>query len=125
MISTTRLLTSVVVLSAALSAQSLTMTEANMVVATGSVPGSNAAATFDLRADAIAADHGFQHWWFYRLAGDTQEFALKGPATGGVPPHLTPPIAISPTWTRVVCCAPTSTWTSTRQGPPAVCSRAV
>ncbi len=65
------------------------MTEANMVVATGTVPGSNAAATFDLRADAIAADHGFQHWWFYRLAGDTQEFALKGPATGGVPPHLT------------------------------------
>lgn len=62
-----------------------------MAVTTGSVPAGNSAASFDLRADAIAADHGFEHWWFYRLAGDTQEFSLKnsGPVTGGVPPHLT------------------------------------
>jgi hypothetical protein len=42
--------------------------------------------TFDLRADALAVDHGFEHWWYYRVSGDPAELALRslGGVTGGV-----------------------------------------
>jgi hypothetical protein len=86
-----RLLATAVVLSAALSAQALTINEGNLTVRTAAVPAGNSACLFDLKADALAIDHGYAHWWFYRLAGDTQEFALNdsGPVTGGVPPFNT------------------------------------
>lgn len=44
--------------------------------------------TLDLRCDATNTDHGFEHWWYYRVAGDTREFSFRnlGPVTSGVTP---------------------------------------
>lgn len=50
--------------------------------------GSHAPCALDLRCDATNVDHGFEHWWYYRVAGDTREFSLRaiGPLTSGVTP---------------------------------------
>jgi hypothetical protein len=79
-------------LSAALSAQTLTIDDGNTQFATF-VPSltSHLPRQFDLRGDAIAADHGFEHWWYFRVAGDTRESAVRavGGFTGAVAPFLT------------------------------------
>lgn len=41
---------------------------------------------FDLFADALAIDQGVEHWWYYRLDGDTRESALT--TVGGVSPNV-------------------------------------
>lgn len=41
---------------------------------------------FDLVADALAIDQGFEHWWYYRIDGDTRESAVT--STGGVSPNV-------------------------------------
>lgn len=91
-IASSRLLASCVALAAALSAQTLTITDGNMNVTTNAPSAtSHSPAGFSLRADALAINHGFQHWWFYRVAGDTREFAIRniGGMTGGSTPFLT------------------------------------
>lgn len=73
-------------LAAGLSAQ-LTITDANMVVDTSDPSAtSNLPRTINLRSDAIAADQAFEHWWYYRISGDTEESALKdiGVTSGGI-----------------------------------------
>jgi hypothetical protein len=69
-------------LAAAVPAQ-LTVTDGNMNVTTGALSATaQTPRTLALRADAIAVDHGVEHWWYYRVAGDTREFALRN--LGGV-----------------------------------------
>ncbi|MCR9247739.1 MAG: hypothetical protein NXI31_22150 [bacterium] len=77
---------------ASLAAQSLTISEGNLAFTTGApAMTSHAPPTADLRSDALATDHAFQHGWYYRVAGDTREFALRdiGPTSGGVTAFLT------------------------------------
>lgn len=83
---------SAVLLTASLSAQSLTIFEGNTRFAT-----TDASATaltpraFDLRGDALGTDHGFEHWWYFRLAGDAAETPLRsaGGVSGAVAPFNT------------------------------------
>jgi len=79
-------------LSAALSAQALTIADGNMSFTTGVLAAvSHSPPTADLRSDPLAVDHAFEHGWFYRVAGDARELSLRniGPVTGGVTPFLT------------------------------------
>lgn len=56
----------------------LTISDANMEAFTDAPSAaSQLPREFDLRADALAVDHGFEHWWYYRVAGDVHEFALS------------------------------------------------
>ncbi|MCA8953813.1 MAG: hypothetical protein KDE27_30150, partial [Planctomycetes bacterium] len=69
------------------SAQGLTIHSANMTFATGALsPTTPTAPELDLRATAGGPDHGYRHGWFYRLAGDPQEYAFAGlgPSTASV-----------------------------------------
>lgn len=87
----TRAFTTAALLTAAVSAQALTIVDGNMTMTTGALSAtSHSPRAFALRADALATDHGFEHWWYYRVAGDTRESALRdlGPVSGGVPPFL-------------------------------------
>lgn len=87
-----RILATAVALTATLAAQALTVTDGNMVATTGVLSATaQTPRSFDLKADALATDHGFEHWWFYRVAGDTREFALRniGPVAGSVASFLT------------------------------------
>ncbi len=79
-------LVSAACLSAALTAQSLTVSEGNMIVTTGSLSAAlHEPRVFDLKADALVTDHGYEHQWYYRIAGDTRELSLRniGGVTGG------------------------------------------
>lgn len=55
----------------------LTLSDGNMNAVLGTVPATQAAASFSLRADALTTNHGFEQTWFYRVGGDTREFALR------------------------------------------------
>jgi hypothetical protein len=91
-IASSRFLASSVALAAALSAQTLTITDGNMNVSTSSPSAtSHTPVGFSLRADALAINHGYQHWWYYRVAGDTREYAIRniGGMTGASAPFLT------------------------------------
>lgn len=82
----------VAALSAALSAQALLISEGNLRVTTGAPQASSHnPVSLQLRADAIGANHAYEHWWYYRIAGDSRESSLRaiGPVSGGVPSHLT------------------------------------
>jgi hypothetical protein len=69
-------------IAAALPAQ-LTVTDGNMQVVTGALSATlQTPRSLVLRADALAVDHAFEHWWYYRVSGDTREFALRN--LGGV-----------------------------------------
>jgi hypothetical protein len=73
---------------ATLSAQ-LTISDGNMNAVLGALSAtSHNPPALALRADALATNHGFEHWWYYRLAGDPREFSLRsiGPIGGGVTP---------------------------------------
>lgn len=81
-------LVSAAALSTALSAQTLTVTENNMLVTLGALSPTltaNAPRILNLAADAVLTDHGFEHGWYYRVSGDTQESAVHsfGGVTGG------------------------------------------
>lgn len=87
-----RFLASAAALSAALAAQSLTITDGNMSMTTGALSSSSQSPCgFALAADALGTNHAYEHWWYYRVAGDTRENALRaiGPVSGGVTPFLT------------------------------------
>lgn len=84
-------LLSVAALSAALAAQSLTITDGNMLFTTAALSAtSHTPRGADLKADPLAIDHAFEHWWYYRVAGDAREFSFRavGPVAGGVTPFL-------------------------------------
>ncbi len=77
---------------APLAAQNLTIGEGNTSFTT--TPASSTLftpRTFDLRGDALATDHGYEHWWYYRVAGDARELPLRavGGMTGAVAPFGT------------------------------------
>lgn len=79
-------LASASLLSAALSAQVLTVTDSNMLVTLGGLsPSLQSPRLLNLQADALLTDHGFEHGWYYRMAGDPQEYAVRslGGVTGG------------------------------------------
>lgn len=77
-------------LAVAASAQAITVTESNMIVTTGGLSAlSNTPRLFDLKADALLVDHGYEHSWYFRIAGDTSESTFRnvgGVQTGGFGP---------------------------------------
>lgn len=59
-----------------------TITDANLSVTTGALSAtSQSPRSLSLLADALAVDHAFEHWWYYRVAGDTSESALRSVGT--------------------------------------------
>jgi hypothetical protein len=65
----------------------LALTDGNMNVVVGPLSAtSQAPRGLQLRSDAIAINQGYEHWWYYRVAGDTREFSLRnlGGVTSGV-----------------------------------------
>lgn len=75
-----------------LSAQTLTIAEGNTRFSTAAASATSLSPrTFDLRGDALAIDHGYEHWWYFRVAGDAQEMPLRsnGGVTGAVAPFNT------------------------------------
>jgi hypothetical protein len=78
-------------LGTALSAQAFTMVDGNFRVTNGAPSTLQSPCSLALRADALNINHGFEHWWFYRVAGDSRESALRavGPTSGGLAPFLT------------------------------------
>lgn len=67
----------------------LTLTDGNVVYATANPSQvSQQPRPFDLVGDPLQVDHGFEHWWYYRVGSDTREFALRdvGGLVGGVLP---------------------------------------
>jgi hypothetical protein len=75
-------------IAAAIPAQ-LTLTDGNMNAVLGTLPPTaHAPVSFVLRADALALNHAFEHAWFYRVNGDTREFALR--SVGGVTEGVLP-----------------------------------
>lgn len=83
-----RFLLASLAITAAVPAQ-LTISDGNMNAVVG--PLSATAQTppsFALRADALAINHAFEHGWYYRVAGDAREFALRN--LGGVTQAVTP-----------------------------------
>jgi len=92
MIPTIRFLVSAAAISVAASAQALNFFDGNMNVTTGALFAvSHSPPLFDLAADGLAISHGYEHGWYYRVAGDPREYSLRniGPVTGGVPVFLT------------------------------------
>ncbi|HEX6813894.1 MAG TPA: hypothetical protein VF384_19890 [Planctomycetota bacterium] len=82
---TSRVVASALALAVVVPAQ-LIISDGNMNVVTGTLPATQVPTTFDLRGDTLALDHGFEHSWFFRIAGDTREWSLRnvGPVTQGV-----------------------------------------
>ena len=80
-----------IVLAAALAVSSLpaqiTIADANMSV-TSDAPATLSALprSMDLVSDALATDQGFEHWWYFRVDGDSRETPLRtvGGFTEGV-----------------------------------------
>jgi hypothetical protein len=65
------------------------LTDGNLQFRTDALdPVSHLPRTMDLRCDATTTDHGFEHSWYYRVAGDLREFSFRaiGPVTSGVTP---------------------------------------
>jgi hypothetical protein len=65
----------------------LALTDGNMNVVVGPLAAvSQAPRDFQLRSDALAINQGYEHWWYYRVAGDSREFSLRnlGGVTSGV-----------------------------------------
>jgi hypothetical protein len=61
----------------------LNLTDGNLAVSVANASlTSQLPRTFDLRGDALAIDHGWEHQWYFRIAGDAREFALR--SLGGV-----------------------------------------
>ncbi|MBL8724536.1 MAG: hypothetical protein JNK49_10845 [Planctomycetes bacterium] len=75
----------------ALTAQAFTMTEGNFRATNGAPTVTHAPCGLALRSDALNTNHGFEHWWYYRVAGDTRELSLRavGPTSGGLAPFQT------------------------------------
>ncbi|HEB53797.1 MAG TPA: hypothetical protein ENI87_11145 [bacterium] len=64
-------------LAAAVPAQ-LTLTSGNLVFESADpAVASHSPRALDLLSDPLQIDHGYEHWWFYRLAGDTREYSLR------------------------------------------------
>jgi hypothetical protein len=83
---TTDVCAAILVFAAAVPAQ-LTISDGNMNVVTGALsPTSNTPCTLQLRADALQINHAFEHWWYYRIAGDSQETALRSAVAQGITP---------------------------------------
>ncbi len=84
----TRFFVGAMALVAVLPAQ-ITLTDANTQVVLGNLSAtSHLPRSFQLRADALAINHAFEHQWYYRVAGDAREFSFRnlgGVATGVVP----------------------------------------
>jgi hypothetical protein len=82
----TRCLLAAASLAAAVPAQ-LTLTDGNLDAVFGALSAtSHLPPAFELRADALAVNHAFQHGWYFRVAGDTREFSLRdiGGVSGGL-----------------------------------------
>lgn len=63
---------------ASVAAQDLTLTDGNMRHRTAALSAtSHTARAADLRADALNTDHAFAAWWYFRVNGDTREFAFR------------------------------------------------
>ncbi len=76
-------------LSVAIPAQALTLSDGNMNFVTGILSATaQTPRTLALRADALAINHGFEHWWYYRIAGDPREFSFRN--LGGVTSSVAP-----------------------------------
>lgn len=73
---------SAALLSVAVSAQ-VTIADGNTNAVFGSLSAtSQLPPDFELRGDVLLTNHAFQHGWYYRVAGDTQEFSFRN--IGGV-----------------------------------------
>jgi len=86
MLRTTDACAAILVFAAVVPAQ-LTISDGNMNVVSGALsPTAQTPCTLQLRSDATLVNHAFEHWWYYRVAGDTQEFALRnvGTVTQGI-----------------------------------------
>ncbi len=69
----------------------LTIADGNMNVVTGVLSAAaQTPRTLDLSGDALAINHGFEHWWYYRIVGDPREWSLRnlGPVSEGVTASL-------------------------------------
>jgi hypothetical protein len=67
----------------------IALTDGNTSTVLGPLaPLSVAPPAFALRGDALTTNHGYQHGWYYRVAGDTREFSLR--AIGGVTSGVVP-----------------------------------
>ncbi|MEO6596136.1 MAG: hypothetical protein ABIP94_15420 [Planctomycetota bacterium] len=64
-----------------LPSQALTIVDGNMNVVTGALATTQSPASLVLSADAIGQNHAFEHWWYYRVAGDTRENSLRNIGT--------------------------------------------
>jgi hypothetical protein len=76
------------VCAAVVSAQT-TLTDGNTTMTLAPLQTTSHSPTgFQLRGDALAINHGWEHHWYYRIAGDTREFSFRniGGQTGGVTP---------------------------------------
>lgn len=71
-----RIVATAATLAIALPAQ-LTIGDGNMNVVVGALSTAQAPQSLSLRADALGTDHGFEQGWFYRVAGDPREYALR------------------------------------------------
>ncbi|MFK7740009.1 MAG: hypothetical protein AB8H80_06760 [Planctomycetota bacterium] len=66
-----------ILLAAALPAQ-ITLSSGNLGFTTADPSAtSQLPRSMDLVADALQVDQGFEHWWYFRVAGDTMETALR------------------------------------------------
>jgi hypothetical protein len=55
----------------------LTISDGNMNVVVGALSTVQEPQSLELRADALGTNHGYEQGWFYRVAGDTREYALR------------------------------------------------
>ncbi len=89
---------------AAQTAAHVTITNANMVFRQGPLPAatSNTWAPADLRASgATGVDNLFSLWWYYRVAGDAQEFTFRDDAAPNAPTRVVSGPTIVTTWPDV------------------------
>jgi hypothetical protein len=81
MLRTTDVGAAILAFAAAVPAQ-LTIADGNTNLVTGALSStSHNPCTSQLRADAVQVNHAFEHWWYHRIAGDAQEFALRNLGT--------------------------------------------
>ena len=68
---------------ASLASAQLTLTSGNLGFTTGALSAtSQTPRSLDLLGDPLQVDHGFEHWWYFRIAGDAAETSLRD--IGGV-----------------------------------------
>jgi hypothetical protein len=83
---------------------SLTITDNNMVFRQGPLPAatSNGWGSADLRASGpTSTDNLFSLWWYYRVAGDSQEYSFRNDAAPGTPTRVASGNQIVTTWPNV------------------------